>query len=288
MNSPELIRANVLLAQGQRSEAKQWLNAHLKAYPDDGQHLQMLWLQAQTAGSPKERLTLLKTVVRGGQADNPYVQLARESLAIEARYAPAPPVNWRTRLMTIGLVSIAVIALGWGAINLFVPQNQQVASVATIESTAEVTLEPEPTLLPSNPETVLIAPIVYDAGQLQVVAIEDGSQAVVSRITGEQLKPITGAQFYVVYVSFECRIGICNVPPMATIALISSDGFVFAPREDVRVQGAEQFTPVALGIPTNGVVVFEMPVIGVPETLLITPAIEGATLLEISLLEALP
>jgi hypothetical protein len=197
-------------------------------------------------------------------------------------------MSWQQRAVIASLVGVAIVGVLWGAINLFAPQPPQVAAVPTTESTPEVTPEPAPTLPPSNPQAVLIAPVVYEAGQLQVVAIEDGSQSVVDAFSGAPLQPITGAQFYLVYLTFECRIGICATPPMATITLLSTDGFVFVPREDVRVVGADDFMPVALGIPSNGVLVFEVPVIGVPETLLVIPNVEGAAALEISLLEATP
>lgn len=271
-NSPEWIRATLLMAQGDRAEAQRWLEAHLNEYPQDAQQLAVQWLRAQVSPSREERLLLLRGLLRTAPASDPYHQLARETLAIEERdVRPAAP-QWRKPLVAAGLGGVALLALGWGALNVLSPPAGPTPTVDVVaEVTAEATELPVPTLPAPQPIRVTLPPIRYDAGELTVVAIEDGAVSVVSRASGNLVTPITGAQFFAVSLSFECRIGICAQPPQATLTLVESDGFTFAPREDIRLTGDGGFPPVALGILSEGVVIFEVPVIGVPEQLIITP-----------------
>lgn len=289
MNSPEWIRATLLFAQGDRAEAQRWLEAHLRDHPHDTQQAAVQWLSAQVTPSYEERLLRLRGLVRTYPADDPYVQLARETLAIEERYAPPSVSRWRKPLIGVALGGAALLALGWGAANVLFPAPAPTPTPQIVaEQTAEATDVLAPTLPAPRPITVNLPMIQYEAGELRVTAIEDGAVSVVSRATGNLVIPISGAQFFALSLAFECRVGICAQPPQAALTLLESDGFTFAPRDDLRVSGDTGFPPVALGIVSEGIVIFEVPIIGVPQQLVITPLNEEERPLLLDLQAVLP
>lgn len=283
MTSPEWMRAAALLAQGERAEAAQWLDAHAQAHPADADTPAMAWLRAQTLSDREQRLAALRRLVRTHPPDDRYVRLARETLAIEERYAPPKAPRRRLTLGAVGMGALALIAVIWGGFNLFTP-----AAVADPTPTATalmVVIEPTATAtLPlPQPQPVDLAPVTYGAGVLRVLTIEDGARAVVSRSTGQLARPISGAQFYVVRLGFECRTPICERPPQATVQLVLSDGFTLDPRGDVVALGDPAFPPVALGIVSEGLLVFEAPIVSVPARLLVTPLNEAERPLALNL-----
>ncbi|XWX02542.1 hypothetical protein VZO05_08480 [Aggregatilineales bacterium SYSU G02658] len=283
MTSPEWMRAAALLAQGERAEAAQWLDAHAQAHPADADTAAMAWLRAQTLSDREQRLAALRRLVRTHPPDDRYVRLARETLAIEERYAPPKAPRRRLTVGAVGMAALALVAVIWGGFNLFTP-----AAVADPTPTATalmVVIEPTATatLPPSQPQPVDLAPVTYGAGVLRVLTIEDGARAVVSRSTGQLARPISGAQFYVVRLGFECRTPICERPPQATVQLVLSDGFTLDPRADVAAVGDPAFPPVALGIVSEGLLVFEAPIVSVPARLLVTPLNEAERPLALNL-----
>jgi hypothetical protein len=204
--------------------------------------------------------------------DDPYAQLARQTLAVEDQFAAPEVRSWRVRGLAALLGVLAVVGIVMLLPGLFAGQDvppppTEAASLLLPELTPDITL----TTVFSMPRNLSIEPILYAGGQLQITAIEDGAQQVISTLTGQSVKPITGAQFFVVYLTFECRIGICDRPPQAALTLVQSDGFEFEARENLSVLGSQPLEPVALGIETQGVVVFEVPLIGVPERLHVQP-----------------
>ncbi len=283
MTSPEWMRATALLAQGERAEAAQWLDAHVQAHPSDADSAALLWLRAQTLSDRDQRLAALRRLTRLHPPDDRYVQLARETLAIEERYAPPRAPRRRLTVASVGVAALAVIAVVWGGLNLFAPA--PVPEPTPTETALVVAALPTPTatLPPAQPQPVDLAPVVYGAGVLRVLTIEDGARAVVSRSTGQLARPISGAQFYVVRLGFECRIPICERPPQAAVQLVLSDGFTLDARADVAAVGDPAFPPVALGIVSEGVMVFETPIVSVPARLLITPLNEAERPLALNL-----
>lgn len=275
MTSIEWMRAAALLSQGERAEAARWLEAHLQAHPEDVDTSALAWLRAQTIGDRDQRIAALRRLVRTYPPDDRYVLLARETLAIEERYALPRVPRRRLTVASVGLAALAVIAVVWGGFNLFAPA--PAAEPTPTETALMVVAVPTPTatLPPAQPQPVDLAPVTYGAGVLHVLTVEDGARAVISRSTGQLARPISGAQFYVVRLSFECRTPICERPPQATVQLVLSDGFTLEPRADVAAVGDPAFPPVALGIVSEGLLVFEAPIVGVPTRLLITPLNEA-------------
>lgn len=275
MASPELVRATVLLTQGDRMEAAHWLGLYLRENPDAAQVPQVRWLQAQAATARDERLLQLRALARIPGEDR-YRQLARQSLAIEERYAQPLQTRqrWRKWWIILGVLGAVAGVLVLLAILMPAPA---VALVTTATAVPTPTATPVLTATPAAaPMALGSEPVEYNAGVLLVEAVEDGAQNVVTS-EGQPAIPIIGAHFYVVYVSFECRIGICQRPPEADVTLLQDDNFEFVPRTDLSVWGVPPLGAVALGIPTTGVIVFEIPIIGVPESLRIAPRDERNT-----------
>lgn len=277
MTSIEWMRAAALIAQGERAEAAQWLEAHVQSHPEEADLPALLWLRAQTISDRDQRLAALRRIVRVCPPEDRYVALARATLAIEERYAPQQAPRRRVALVALGLGGLALVAVLWGGYHLFAPApafdltpTQTVAVVV-----APPTASPSPTLPPAQPRPVDLAPVTYGAGVLRVLTIEDGARAVVNRSTGQLARPISGAQFYVVRLGFECRMPICDRPPQAIVQLVLSDGFTLDPRVDAAAVNDPAFPPVAMGIVSEGLMVFEVPIVSVPVRLLITPLNEA-------------
>jgi hypothetical protein len=268
MTSSEVIRAAIALAQGDRAEARRWLLRHTGTPTPQTQ-----WLEAQTLPTREERLVALRVLALRLPADDPYAQLARETLATEERFNAPQASSWHARGLAalLGVLAfVGVVLLLPGLLAGQEPPPPPPTQAAAL-ITPEVTADASPTLMLSMPRSLVIDPILYTGGQLQITAIEDGAQQVISTLTGQSVQPITGAQFFVVYVTFECRIGICDRPPQATLTLVQSDGFEFEAREHLTVLGSQPLEPVALGIETSGAIVFEVPLIGVPARLHVQP-----------------
>jgi hypothetical protein len=274
--SSEWIRAAALVSRGERAEAAQWLEAHARMHPEDVESSAFLWLRAQTLPDREQRLAALQQVIRGRPADDRYVSLARATLAIEERFMPAKAPQRRRFALGAGLAALAVAAVAWGGVNLFAPAPAvEPTATPTALVAALATLTATPTLPPARPQVVNLPPAAYGAGMLRVLTVEDGARAVINRSSGELARPISGAQFYVVRVGFECRLPICERPPQAAVQLVLSDGFTLDPRADLAAVDDLRFPPVALGIVSEGTFVFETPIVSVPSRLLITPLNEA-------------
>jgi hypothetical protein len=274
-NHPDIIRVFALLAQGDRQEARRWLQTFLKNYPQyvNNNDPLILWLDAQTRATREERLQQLRLLTAMSDPQNEYYLLARHLLSIEEQ---ENPTNTRRFIpIAIGL-TVLIVLIGLAGVLLTPASTLPVTPTAiAVQATLSLTPTSSPTPLPILVTALAIPPrITYEAGQLQITAIEDLSLRVVSRSTRQLVQPIQGARFYVLYVTFECLVGVCQDPPEADLTLIQVDGFTFEPREDVIPLDTPALEAVALGIPTSGAIVFEIPFVGMPTVLRILP--EGA------------
>lgn len=283
---PDLIRANIFLARGDKAEARRMLGNYLKQHKLANMHDDpfILWLDAQTRADATERLQQLRLLVATTPPDNRYHQLAQYTLDIAQEERPNKDNRLSSRIVPIVLAIGALLGVGWLLSNLFIPSVPSVAR-ATDEPTAEMTETLVPTDIPVRltalaPETSIVS---YDEGILTFTAIEDNAMRVVNRFSGERVQPIEGARFFVVFVTFECRIGICEQPPEASLTLVQSDEFTFVSRDDLGIRGIAPFAPIAFGIQSSGAFVFEIPFIGLPLRLEIAPKSRKNSPLEINL-----
>jgi hypothetical protein len=283
---PDLIRANIFLARGDKAEARRMLGNYLKQRKLANMHDDpfILWLDAQTRADATERLQQLRLLVATTPPDNPYHRLAQHTLDIAHEEHPAKNNRLTARIIAIVLAIGALLGAGWLLTNLFAPTIPSVALI-TAEPTAEITETFLPTEVPVRltalaTETSVLS---YDEGILTFTAIEDNAVRVVNRFSGERVQPIEGARFFVVFFTFECRIGICEQPPEATLTLVQSDDFTFVVRDDLSIGGLAPLAPIAFGIQTSGAFVFEIPFIGLPVRLEVAPKSRKNLPLEINL-----
>lgn len=286
--NPKLIYANLALMHGDRIETGRRVAEYQQTMPADDPDMPLvLWLEAQAQPDPDERLKRLRALVSSVPANNRYHELASLTLAQEAEYeTKLNPPNERPERTIIGValwkVGLFALVGGLAALllfSLFVPLTPAPPSedTSTLEATSNAAVLPTRTALPDQSLPLLLDShtMRYDAGILQVGAVEDTSARVLDAQSQTPLTPIAGARFYALKIVFECRAGICDQPPQATLGLRIDDRFVIEPRAGVVIDGAPSLEPVALGRATTGWVVFEIPAAGVVTGLQITPLNTG-------------
>lgn len=272
-----LLQANIALFHGDRAEALRLTQAYRdskRVHPaDDPDTAMMLWLEAQAQGDSDSRVTHLRALISEATPDDPHVQMGHDSLRLEDHFrAQLAPPQKRNRMLPL-LVLLMVI--GAGAVFMLTrPDDAQTPQAVALVETSTPT--PDPTATPYPDLSVTRVPadyqVRYAGGILQVAGIENESQRVLADDTIQT--PVPGARFYAVRVIFECREGICNTPPQANLALQLVDGDRISAQRGASIAGEESLSPVALGHTTTGWVVFQIPLIGEVESLVVVPLAE--------------
>jgi hypothetical protein len=264
-----LIKANIALYRGERAEALRLLRQYQSERPagDDPHRSMVLWLEAQTQPDDAMRARLLRDLIHSTDIDDTYAQMAREYLLAEEAYSAPPQPKRRTGLWLGGALG-GVLLVGAGLLL------RPFANDPTPTATPALTPTPAAALaetLPDRSEPLVADGFTarYERGILQVVALEDRSERVVSA-DGAVLEPVAGARFYALEIVFECRGGICDAPPEAALALQTGTDMIAA-REDVTIAGDGVLEPIALGRSTRGWVVFEVPSLSNVEALHVQP-----------------
>lgn len=280
----KLIKANIALFEGARSETRRLL----QAYRDErGQFLDndpdasmVMWLDAQAQGDRDERIRRLHALVASVEPDDYYAQLARDYLLEEEKYFQKIHANPNQRgagftLLGVSMWKVIVFCVVGGVAAFFIvsllsgggDSSSQPDVGAMLDDQAQATLP----ALPDQSQPLLADSYTarYSGGILQAIALEDNSGRVISTRTLEVATPVPGARFYALEVVFECRIAICNAPPEADLALQLDNGIVEV-RRDVAIAGERVFEPIALGRTTAGWIVFEVPTISRVDALVIT------------------
>jgi hypothetical protein len=267
-NHPLLIRANLALFAGDSIEAQRLLHEYYQQHRDKRDDPLVLWLDAQTRANREERIQLLRALTQTVAPDNPYGQLARDTLAEEDAYTnrlQPPPrsfLGWRVLGLPVWILLIFMIAGGTVTfifLSAFNVTDNLPAQTTALAANAQppATRTPLPDM--STPVNVDDYALRYEGGIVQVAAIEDNSTRIVSG-TGEKVEPVPGARFYALKLQFECRIAICNQPPEARIAIRLDDNTILPPHLNAFPDGATGMQAIALGRTTTGWVVFEIPV----------------------------
>lgn len=277
---PKLVQANIALFKGERAETlrliEEFRQQHTARIGEEHQ-VALLWLEAQAQGDHTDRLRLLRELT-AVPVPSVYHRLAQELLgdedAYQASITKADAARQRaTRLALVfaGLAGVLfMILLGSGI--LFAPPSEPISSAVAVTETPAAT--PTTTPLPDQSRPLAAESFTkrYLGGILQIAAFEAPSARVISAENGDPLSPVTGAQFIALKLNFECRTGICNAPPEATLAVQLDSGDLITARQDAQIMGQQPFQPIALGHTTTGWMVFEIPLVGIVRALVITPA----------------
>lgn len=285
-----LIKANIAFFNGARSETRRLLKEYAERTRTPGDEPDetplMLWLDAQTRDHREERIEQLQLLLATVGGENRYGRMAQVYLEEEERYAVgkvSDNAQPSLGLWGVPYAKVVLVVLMLGLVGLF---------AANVLNRAEPTTVTEQGLLNDanvNPTAVAnstdrridLNPDNYRAqytrGVLNVTAIRPASQEVVEVSTGNRVSPVAGARFYALQIMFECRAGICNAPPEATMAVRLNDGVRIEPRPGVGLVGEPVMQPIAQGRATEGWLVFEVPVASTVHALLLTPQVDEGT-----------
>lgn len=272
---PTLIKANIALFTGDRTETLRLLTEYRSQHPDHHNDPQVLWMYAHTHVNQEDCIQALRELVSVTDPNNRYSRMAQDYLALESDYQQKLAPSALPRLTPVTVWRAVVVLLLCGVIGVLLarsPQNTLPSIAATSTPSVEITA----TIPPDRSEALVADTYTtrYDAGFLQVAAFEDQSQRVVD-VNGQPVKPVLGARFYAIRIVFECRAGICDNPPQAELAIQMDNGNIIPARRDLRIITEEQLQPIALGRVTRGWVVFEIPTISGIASLRITPGVSN-------------
>jgi hypothetical protein len=279
----KLVKANIALFKGGRGETARLLGDYRAAGGGEPERAPMvLWLDAQAQPERAERIKRMNVLIANVPPDDPYAQMARQVLQDEEAYqqkisdaAARPGMKFGAvgRGLAYVLLGGLIVLVGMSILN-----PPQAVTVIDVQPTAITDIQPTAVNLPDNSRALVADAYTarYPQGILQVTAIEDESERVIDSDTGEVLTPIPGARFYALNVVFECRGGICDVPPQANLTLQLDDGSRIQPRTGVQIAGTTSLSPIALGRTTNGWVVFEVPSITPVSALVVSAPDETA------------
>jgi hypothetical protein len=273
---PILIKANIALFKGDRLEAQRLLDDYYSHHKDQRNTPEVLWLDAQTRPTREDRLQQLEYLTQTLPPDNPYHRIARQHLKDEADYAAKlypPPRFWQRRIL--GLAAWIWLLLFIGGVFAASVLNTVINPAPAPIPLATEIIVTQPTRTPLPDMSSTLAPenhaLRFDAGILQILAVEDASQRVVLASTNALIEPVPGARFYALRVVFECRLAVCERPPEADLALRVDDRFVINARADVRIENTAPLESIALGRAASGWVIFEIPAAGQVSYLQIIP-----------------
>jgi hypothetical protein len=286
--NPRLIRANIALFQGKRSETRRLLDEYTAEQPDARRSPIVLWLDAHSQPKQAERMSGLGTVVENVPPDDPYHRMAKSYLADEQHYAGLLDTSSQGRRIRpwqiiAGIVGVVVVL---GAFVLFgqagqppLPEETEEAVVLVTEEATEEppTPTPSPTAIVQNtPQVIQLSTpgANYEAqgGTVRIVGIDSAVQVVMDA-RGEQVQPADGAKFYAFQLQFQCILPICNTVPQAELfARINSSFPDVAASEGLFVAGEPALAGrVGLGELVTGWVVFELPRTIAPTALVVWP-----------------
>lgn len=263
------MQAQIALFKGERAETLRLLHEYRDTNGDIDEPM-VMWLEAQAQTDREARIQRLQALA--GRYDSIYGQLAQDTLRVEADYQQKIDAVKRARSFDpttrrlVGLVSVVIIGilvlvgLGVGRTPVEIP-------------TPTVTLAPTIMTLPDRSRVLASDSYTarYPRGILQVTAVEDESERVVSRNEQSLVTPVPGARFYALKIVFECRGGVCNQPPEARLRLELSNGEYIDARNDIQIINEPVLSAIALGRSTTGWVIFEIPTVTSADALLVTP-----------------
>lgn len=279
----KLIKANIALYNGSRSEARRLLDEYRVENPRPEPEMTptLLWLDALAQDDRTTRSEKLALLVEKGGKNNRYVEIAREQLAWEQKYADknapaedvpvlpdadAPPKRripkvWGVDLKKVAVFAIIGLLIGavlWAFLGNTPAEDRPLVSLLTTSTPAATVA---PTLAPD--QSVRIDPVQHEAeypdGRLQVSAFEDGSQRV-GDLRGNLQSPVGGTRFYAMHLIFECQNGgTCNQPPEVNLFALTDTGATIPPVADVGIIGEDLMQAVGSGSNTNGWVIFQVP-----------------------------
>lgn len=289
---PKLIKANIALFNGARTETRRLLDEYRTEAEDAKPTPMIMWLDAQAQDTRDARIERLHTLLEESGENNRYAHYARTYIDDERKYTnkPLPGSRGGTGFSILGvsawkaaLFFIVGGAMAFIAFSAFNPSAGVVQNVTPVPGAATPGAIlgdlATPLNLPnlSTPVAPELFQAQYDRGVLQITSVENNSQRAADIRELVVLNPITGARFYALKLIFECRQGICANPPQARLALELDDGANIPAMENVGITGENLFQPVAEGRSTNGWVVFEIPLDSTPRRLVIIPASTEAT-----------
>lgn len=271
-----LIKANIALFKGERAETLRFLQEYVDEFgfslDSDPDAPLVMWLDAQAQTERDERIRRLRILVNSVPATSHYSQLAQNYLYEEERLShPQQPETrlmdrplWRVALvvMVIGLVVVGGAALLGG----------RNSDPSTANGTATASPAPTTLSLPDLSQALVADSFTanYPRGVLQVTAFEEDSKRVIDSRENTLATPVPGARFYALSLVFECRGGICNEPPEATLSLQLDNGDLIPVRQNASISGQPTLQPIALGRTTSGWIVFEVPLISSVKALVVS------------------
>ncbi len=290
----KLIKANIALYNGSRSEARRLLSEYAaeNPHPEPEMTPLLLWLDAQAQDDRTTRTEKLTLLVEKGGKNNRYVEIAHEQLSWEQKYAdknaPAEdvpvlpddekpkrrlPAVWGVDLKKVAVFAIIGILIGavlWAFLGNR-PAEEDRSLVNLLTATAPVATI-APTLAPDR--SVRIDPVQHEAeypdGRLQISAFEDDSGRV-GDLRGNPQTPVAGTRFFAMHLIFECTNGgTCSNPPEARLFALTTTGATIPPVGDVGIIGEDLMQPVGSGSNTNGWVIFQIPRAGSVNALVIS------------------
>lgn len=292
---PKLIKANIALFNGARSETRRLLDEYRTEAEESKPTPMMLWLDAQSQDTRDQRIERLHVLLEETGDNSRYARYAKAYIDEERKFGnkPLPGSHGGSGLAILGVsawkaVLFAIVggAMAFIAFSAFNPGTGAVQSVTTpppgFATPGGAILGGEsatPLNLPnlSTPVAPELFQAQYPRGVLQITSVEDNSQRAADIRELVVLTPITGARFYALKLIFECRQGICANPPQARLTLELEGGVEIPAMDNVGITGENLFQPVAEGRSTNGWAVFEIPLDSTPTRLVITPASTEAT-----------
>ncbi len=269
-----LIKANIALFKGERAETLRFLQEYVDEFgfslDSDPDAPLVMWLDAQAQTERDERIRRLRILVNSVPATSHYSQLAQNYLYEEDRLSAASDhvSSGMSRRRIAVIVAAASLVLLVGVMLLTANNTNQPTALET------PTASPAPTAL-SLPDLsqALVADSFtanYPRGVLQVTAFEEDSKRVIDSRENTLATPVPGARFYALSLVFECRGGICNEPPEATLSLQLDNGDLIPVRGNASISGQPTLQPIALGRTTSGWIVFEVPLISSVKALVVS------------------
>lgn len=284
--NPRLIRANIALFQGKRSETRRLLHEHAAEEPDSRRIPMVLWLDAQSQPRQAERLSGLNTLVEHAPPDDPYHRMAKSYLADEQHYAALLDTTGQRRAIRPwqiigGIALLAVVMVGFVLLGQASPAPVVLEEEVTEEPTpVPPTATPSPTPIVQNEVQVIRLPngnlpfaeYIRSGGQITVRGVDPALRVVVDA-RGAPQEPLTGATFYGLLLEFQCLMPICNNVPEAEIYVrLSLDNAGVKATDGLFVAGEQPLAGrAAQGQTVQGWVVFELPRNNPPSALVVWP-----------------
>ncbi len=273
-----LIKANIALFKGERAETLRFLQEYVEEFgfsvESDPDAPLVMWLDAQAQTEREERIRRLRILVGSVPAGNLYRQLAQNYLADEDQLGGHENLrgfsfgDLSAGKIALIVVFVGVLVLGGGLlISSSLSAQTATTTAATVAPTATALNLPDL----SQPLVADSFTAHYPRGVLQVLAVEEDSKRVMDTKEQTLATAVPGARFYALSLSFECRGGICDQPPEATLSLQVDNGDLIPIREDASIAGQPTLQPIALGRTTTGWIVFEVPLVSAVKALVVAP-----------------